>query len=338
MLGPPCRDTLVPRGTFDPVSASGPRAHSDEAPTEGAAGTRPDEPGAWPSSAMGGHCGSELDGVRLMADTAAPAAATPTDATALLRTKNYRVLLVLAAVIGVLVSLASWGYLELIHYIQQWVYKDLPSALSLAPVPSWWPLPVLAVSAFPIAFAIAKLPGGGGHKPAEGLKAGPPTQPIELTGRAAGLHRLHRPGHGARPRGPAHRTRGRSRHPRRKLSPEGTRPIRSWPCRCGGELRGHLLAVRVPDRRRGHHHRSRRPRGSHASRRPAAGIAGRRDRLAGVHRHGFGDGPQRERLRHRPARRCRSTTRRRSLRSGGRSCSPRSWPSPSTSSCGSGER
>ena len=117
-----------------------------------------------------------------MTDTAAPAAAMPTDATALLKTKNYRALLVLAAVIGVLVSLASWGYLELIHYIQLWVYKDLPSALSLAPVPSWWPLPVLAVSAFPIAFAIAKLPGGGGHKPAEGLKAGPPTQPIELPG------------------------------------------------------------------------------------------------------------------------------------------------------------
>ena len=131
---------------------------------------------------MGGHYGSEPDGVRLMTDTAAPSAPMPTDATALLRTKNYRVLLVLAAVIGILVSLASWGYLELIHYIQQWVYKDLPSALSLAPVPTWWPLPVLAVSAFPIAFAIAKLPGGGGHKPAEGLKAGPPTQPIELPG------------------------------------------------------------------------------------------------------------------------------------------------------------
>jgi chloride channel protein, CIC family len=131
---------------------------------------------------MGGHRGSELDGVRLMADTAAPAAAMPTDPTALLRTKNYRVLLILAAVIGVLVSLASWGFLELIHYMQQWVYKDLPSALSLAPVPTWWPLPVLAVSAFPIAFAIAKLPGGGGHKPAEGLKPGPPTQPIDLPG------------------------------------------------------------------------------------------------------------------------------------------------------------
>ena len=81
-----------------------------------------------------------------------------------------------------LVSLASWGYLELIHYLQQWLYKDLPSGLGLSPVPTWWPLPVLAVAAVPIAIAIARLPGSGGHKPAEGLKTGPPTQPNELPG------------------------------------------------------------------------------------------------------------------------------------------------------------
>ena len=68
-------------------------------------------------------------------------------------------LLVFAAVIGVLVSLASWGYLELIHYLQQWLYKDLPSGLDLSPVPTWWPLPVLAVASVPIAFAMARLPG-----------------------------------------------------------------------------------------------------------------------------------------------------------------------------------
>ena len=107
---------------------------------------------------------------------------SPPSPDSLLRSKDYRVLLVLAAVIGVVVSLASWGYLELIHYLQQWLYKDLPSGLSLSPVPTWWPLPVLAVASVPIAFALARMPGSGGHKPAEGLKAGPPTQPIELPG------------------------------------------------------------------------------------------------------------------------------------------------------------
>ena len=105
---------------------------------------------------------------------------SPPDPVALLLTKNYRRLLVLAAVIGILVSLASWGFLELIHWLQIWTYQDLPSGLGFTTVPSWWPFPVLAVAAIPIYFAIARLPGSGGHQPADGLKGGPPTQPIEL--------------------------------------------------------------------------------------------------------------------------------------------------------------
>ena len=117
-----------------------------------------------------------------MADHPSADSSSPPDPDSLLRSKDYRVLLVLAAVIGVVVSLASWGYLELIHYLQEWLYKDLPSGLGLSPVPTWWPLPVLAVASVPIAFALARMPGSGGHKPAEGLKAGPPTQPNELPG------------------------------------------------------------------------------------------------------------------------------------------------------------
>ena len=124
----------------------------------------------------------EGSGSRLMADHPSAESSSPPEPDSLLRSKDYRMLLVFAAVIGVLVSLASWGYLELIHYLQQWLYKDLPSGLSLSPVPTWWPLPVLAVASVPIAFALARMPGGGGHKPAEGLKAGPPTQPNELPG------------------------------------------------------------------------------------------------------------------------------------------------------------
>ncbi len=109
-------------------------------------------------------------------------AALPPDPAALILTKNYRVLLVLAALIGVLVSLASWGFLELVTHIQRWVYDDLPSGLGFKGVPAWWPVPVLAVAGPVVAFAITRLPGNGGHLPAEGLKAGPPTEPIELPG------------------------------------------------------------------------------------------------------------------------------------------------------------
>jgi len=107
----------------------------------------------------------------------------PVDPGALVRSKQYRVLLVLAAVIGVLVSLASWGFLELVHYIQVGVYDDLPSDLGYDTAPWWWPLPWLALAGVLTAFAIVRLPGRGGHVPSDGLKTGgAPTQPIDLPG------------------------------------------------------------------------------------------------------------------------------------------------------------
>ena len=112
-----------------------------------------------------------------MSETTAP----PADPGALIRSKSYRVLLVFAALIGVLVSFASWCFLELVHWIQQEVYKSLPSGLGLHPVPWWWPLPILAVAGLLAAVAIVRLPGRGGHIPYEGIKAGT-AKPAELPG------------------------------------------------------------------------------------------------------------------------------------------------------------
>jgi H+/Cl- antiporter ClcA len=90
----------------------------------------------------------------------------------MLRSRSFVVLLVFAAVIGVFVSLASWGFLELIHQIQLGVFSDLPDALGFDTVPTWWPIPVLVLAGLPVAFAIVKLPGSGGHVPAHGLQVG----------------------------------------------------------------------------------------------------------------------------------------------------------------------
>ncbi len=111
------------------------------------------------------------------------APALPDDPGALIRTRQFRVLLVFAAIIGVIVSLASWGFLELVYYLQHGVYKDLPRELGFSSVPWWWPLPWLAIAGALTAIAITRLPGSGGHVPADGLKTGgTPTQPIELPG------------------------------------------------------------------------------------------------------------------------------------------------------------
>jgi len=108
----------------------------------------------------------------------------------MLLSRAYTVLLVIAAVVGVLVSLAAWGFLELIYQIQREVYHHLPSALGYSHgAPLWWSLPVLAIAGLIVAFAIVRMPGEGGHIPAEGLKVGGgPAQPNTLPGIAlAGL-------------------------------------------------------------------------------------------------------------------------------------------------------
>jgi H+/Cl- antiporter ClcA len=107
----------------------------------------------------------------------------PSDPRALIRSRPYRALLVIAAVIGLVVSVASWCFLELVHEIQVVVYEDLPDDLGYETVPTWWPLPWLALAGLLTAFAIERLPGRGGHVPAEGLSTGGElTRPIELPG------------------------------------------------------------------------------------------------------------------------------------------------------------
>jgi H+/Cl- antiporter ClcA len=98
-----------------------------------------------------------------------------------MRSRQFVGLLVLAAIVGVVASFAAWCFLELVHGAQVTVYTDLPDALGFDHTPLWWSLPVLAIAGVVVAFAIARLPGRGGHVPAEGLNAAP-TQPIDLPG------------------------------------------------------------------------------------------------------------------------------------------------------------
>ncbi len=94
------------------------------------------------------------------------------------------VLLLMAAVVGVIVSLVAWAFLELINQIQIGVFTDLPKDLGYHNgAPLWLYVVVLGFAGLPTAFAIVRLPGDGGHIPAEGLKVGgDPAQPIDLPG------------------------------------------------------------------------------------------------------------------------------------------------------------
>jgi H+/Cl- antiporter ClcA len=107
----------------------------------------------------------------------------PPDPLALLRSRSYVALLVLAAVIGVPVSAAAYFFLALVSKMQGWVFTNLPRGVGFRGEPLWWPVLPLALAGLLVALTIRYLPGNGGHSPADGFKvgAGPPT-PIELPG------------------------------------------------------------------------------------------------------------------------------------------------------------
>ena len=117
-----------------------------------------------------------------MAEAPAPAELTAAQAAETMRSRPFIGLLVVSAVIGVIVSLAAWCYLEGVFQIQQELFTHLPHALGYGGPPLWWSLPVLGVGALIVAVAITLLPGEGGHVPAKGLGTGGLTNPLDLPG------------------------------------------------------------------------------------------------------------------------------------------------------------
>lgn len=107
---------------------------------------------------------------------------TRPDPLALLRSRGYVVLLVLAAALGVPIAAACWAFLGLISHLQAWVFKDLPTALGFNGTPAWWALLPLGVAGLGVGATIRYLPGRGGHSPAGGLHAGDPPAASWLPG------------------------------------------------------------------------------------------------------------------------------------------------------------
>ena len=107
---------------------------------------------------------------------------TPRDPQVLLRSKGYLGLLILAAALGVPISAAAYGFLQLVAYLQGEVFTHLPNGLGFHGAPPWWPLPLLTVAGLLVALVIRFLPGKGGHSPADGFKPGGTPTTAELPG------------------------------------------------------------------------------------------------------------------------------------------------------------
>jgi len=113
-------------------------------------------------------------------DQPPPQPSPPTDPAALLRSRAYIALLVMGALVGIPVAVFSYYFLKAISRTQQYIFDTLPGDLGLGTNPTWWPVPVLMVSGLLVALVLYYLPGTGGHKPAEGFKAGGATLPSEM--------------------------------------------------------------------------------------------------------------------------------------------------------------
>ena len=104
------------------------------------------------------------------------------DPFAVLRTKRYVALLILAAVLGIVISFLVYWFLKLIAELQTWVFTSLPNGLGFHGEPPWWPLLPLVVAGVIVGATIRYLPGRGGHSPADGFQAGGVAQSVELPG------------------------------------------------------------------------------------------------------------------------------------------------------------
>ena len=87
-------------------------------------------------------------------------------------------LLVLAAIVGVPVSVAAYFFLALVSKMQVWIFTDLPKGLGFHGEPPWWPILPLVLAGVLVSLTIRYLPGKGGRSPAEGFKAGEGPPPV----------------------------------------------------------------------------------------------------------------------------------------------------------------
>ncbi len=107
----------------------------------------------------------------------------PSDPLAVLRSRSYLGLLVLAAIIGAPIAAVAYFFLALISELQAWIFTDLPRGLGFHGEPLWWPIPPLLVAGVLVSLTIRYLPGKGGHSPADSFNVGEGSpSPGELPG------------------------------------------------------------------------------------------------------------------------------------------------------------
>ena len=111
-----------------------------------------------------------------------PQQGAPPDPDTILRSRGYIMILVFGAVVGLLAALVAYFFLKWVGVAQEYVFTTLPKDLGFDAEPTWWPIPILAISGLLVGLTIQYFAGTSGHEPAEGFKASGPVRPIDLPG------------------------------------------------------------------------------------------------------------------------------------------------------------
>ena len=104
-----------------------------------------------------------------MSDTAAPAAGAEPQ----LDGKAYLRLIGIGAAVGIPAALVAVAFLGLVHYLEGWLWTDLPKAMGFSSPPWWMIVGLPVVGALLVWVARALLPGDGGHEPLHGISFEP---------------------------------------------------------------------------------------------------------------------------------------------------------------------
>src|SRR5580765_7395847 len=85
------------------------------------------------------------------------------DPDAILRSRGYIMILVFGAVIGLLAALVAYFFLKWVGDVQEYVFTTLPTDLGFDVEPTWWPIPILAISGLLVGLTIQYFAGTSGH-------------------------------------------------------------------------------------------------------------------------------------------------------------------------------
>jgi H+/Cl- antiporter ClcA len=109
------------------------------------------------------------------------ASGTPADLTSVVRSRGYKALLLASALMGLPIAVIAFGFLAAVTSLEKWVWQTLPGKLGWDQPTAWYAILVLGVAGVLVGLIVTRLPGRGGHVPAEGMGGGT-TRPVDLTG------------------------------------------------------------------------------------------------------------------------------------------------------------